>query len=123
MRTFFRECFEPDIARRAVRTADRMRRLLPDLSIHAEWLLWRKTGYLVYWEGYEVAAGRRTGVKYVASVGERPRLGKWEAEVKRAMPGGELRAWPNVSPVQGTQRQAVYPMVRWMRSITANGKP
>jgi hypothetical protein len=86
-------------------------------------MLWKKDGYLVYWEGFQVESGRKTGIKYSASVRERPRLRAWEAEVRRAQPGGDLRAWPNVGPVKGTKAEALHRMVLWMRKITATGRP
>jgi serine/threonine protein kinase len=123
VRNFFRACFDPDPSRRPVHSADGMRRALPDLEIHAEWIQWSKPGYVSYWEGFQVAAGRRTGLRYTAAVRERPRLARWEAEVKRAQPNGELRRWPGVVPFQGTQKEALYRMVLWMRNITGSGKP
>jgi serine/threonine protein kinase len=123
VRNFFRACFEADPHERTFRSADAMRRALPDLGVHAEWIQWSRPGYLTYWQGFEVVGGRRTGVEYAASVRERPRLGKWEAEVKRAPPGGGLRRWPGVPPSQGTEREAIHRMVLWMRNITSSGRP
>ena len=123
VRNFFRECFEADAASRAVTSADGMRRLLPDLEIHAEWLQWNKPGFASFWEGFQVEGGRKTGVRYTASVCERPRLKLWEAQVKRASPDGGFRRWPAVAPFQGTQKEAVRRMVLWMRNITSAGHP
>lgn len=123
VRNFFRACFEPDATRRRVSSADGMRRALPDLEIHAEWIQWTKPGFLTYWEGFQIAAGRRTGVRYVAAVRERSRLGRWECEVKRALPDGELRRWAGVKPYQGSKDEALHRMVLWMRSITSSGRP
>jgi serine/threonine protein kinase len=123
VRNFFRACFNPDPACRPVCTADGMRRALPDLEIHAEWIQWKKTGYLSFWEGFEVGGGRRTGVRYTASIRERPRLARWEAEAKRAQPGGDPRRWPGIGVYQGTRKEAVHRMVLWMRNITTNGRP
>jgi hypothetical protein len=123
VRNFFRRCLEPDPIKREVRSADGMRALVPALDVRAEWMLWKKPGFLVFWEGFEVKNGRKTGVTYSASVRERPRIGKWEAQVKRAQPGGDLRAWPNVPPGQGSKAQALNRMVLWMRKITSTGTP
>jgi serine/threonine protein kinase len=123
VRNFFRSCFDPDLATRRVASPDGMRRALPALEIHAEWIQWSKQGYATYWEGFEVENGRRTGVHYSASVRERPRLGRWEAEVKRETPNGGLRRWHGVQPYLGTKLQAIHRMVLWMRNITGNGRP
>jgi serine/threonine protein kinase len=123
VRNFFRACFQPDPAKRSADSADGMRRVLPELEIHAEWIQWRKPDYVSYWEGVQVAGGRRTGVRYAATTRERPRLQCWEAEVKRAAPNGGLRRWPGVAAFQGTKKEALYRMVLWMRNITSAGKP
>jgi eukaryotic-like serine/threonine-protein kinase len=123
VRNFFRGCFEPDPADRTFRTPDAMRRALPELGIRAEWIQWSKDDYVTYWQGFEVAEGRRTGTEYSASVRERPRLELFEAEVKRASPGGDLRRWPNVAPYQGKKKETIHRMVLWMRNITRTGHP
>jgi serine/threonine protein kinase len=123
VRNFFRSCFDPDLETREIKAADGMRRAIASLDIQAEWIQWACPGYVTFWEGYQVAASERTGVRYSATVGERPRLGTWEAEVKRAQPNGELRRWPGVSPYRGTRPQAINRMVLWMRNITSTGTP
>jgi serine/threonine protein kinase len=123
VRNFFKACFEPDPTQRATPSADGMRRALPELEIHAEWIQWSKPGYASYWEGFQVEGGRRTGVRYAATVRERPRLGNWDAEVKRAQPTGELRRWPGVAARPGTKKEAFHRMTLWMRNITSSGKP
>jgi serine/threonine protein kinase len=123
VRNFFRSCFDPDPQTRRITTADGMRRALSDLEIRAEWIQWARPEFLTYWEGFQVAGGERTGVRYSATVRERPRLGQWEAEVKRAQPGGQLRRWPGVPPYLGTQAQAIHRLVLWMRRITSSGHP
>jgi hypothetical protein len=123
VRHFFENIFVPDPLSRAFRTADGIRLALPELDIRAEWIRWAKEGYVSYWEGYEVAAAERTGVTYLATVRERPRLGKWEAEVKRAQPGSTARRWNHVAPFQGSEKEAQYRIALWMRNITASGAP
>jgi serine/threonine protein kinase len=123
VRHLFEKVFVPDVASRDCRTADALRLALPELDIRAEWLRWAKEGYLAYWEGYEVAAGERTGVRYLATVRERPRLGKWQAEVKRAQPGRTARRWSGIAPFQGTKKEAQYRIALWMRNITTGGAP
>ena len=123
VRNFFRACFTPDPAQRALRTADAMRGAVADLDIRAEWIQWARPGFLTFWEGFEVAAGGRTGVRYTASVRERSRLRRWEAEVKRAQRDGEPRRWSGIAPYQGTRLQAINRMVLWMRKITSGGAP
>lgn len=123
VRNFFQACFEPDLTQRSVSSADGMRRLLPELDIHAEWIRWSKPEFASYWEGFQVRSGRRTGVRYTATVRERPRLRKWEADVRRAQPDGDLRRWSGVGSFQGTKKEALYRMVLWMRNITSLGHP
>jgi len=123
VRHFLQTCFEPDLAAREIKTADDMRDSLADLNIRAEWLLWSQEGYVVYWEGYEVVSGQRTGVRYAATVRERPRLGLWEAEVKRAPRDGELRKWRGVPLFTGTRPEALHRMALWMKNITSTGEP
>jgi serine/threonine protein kinase len=123
VRNFFRACLTPRLEERPVTTVEAMRRALSDLDIRAEWIQWRRQSYLSHWEGFQVAAGRRTGVRYEATVRERPRLGCWEAEIKRAQPDGGFRRWPGIASFQGTQREALYRMVLWMRNITTGGRP
>lgn len=123
VRNFFRSCFDPDAREREVNAADAMRLVLPDLAIRVDWILWRKSGYVAFWEGFEVVSGRRTGTRYEATVRERPRLGCWEAEVKRSLSGGGMRRWPGVDALQGTEKQALYRMILWMRNVTTNGRP
>lgn len=123
VRNFFRTCFTPDAGEREINAADAMRLVLPDLAIRVDWIQWRNEEYLAFWEGFEVVSGRRTGVRYEATVRERPRLGRWEADVKRSLSGGGMRRWPGVTAVPGTERQALYRMILWMRNITTNGHP
>jgi serine/threonine protein kinase len=123
VRNFFRDCFGTDPSRRAATSAGGMRRLLPELEIQAEWVQWRRSGFLAFWEGFQVEGGRKTGVRYAATIRERPRLNAWEAEVKRANPDGELRRWPGIAVFQGTKKQALYRLVLWMRNITSTGHP
>jgi eukaryotic-like serine/threonine-protein kinase len=123
VRSLFRQCFVADPNVRSITTADGMRLAVADLDVRAEWIQWAREGYLYYWEGFQVAGGRRTGVRYSATVSERPRLNCCEAEVKRAQPGGDLRRWPGVAAYRGTRAEAIHRMVLWMRTITATGHP
>jgi serine/threonine protein kinase len=123
VRNFFRSCFVADLPQRPIQTADGMRESLSDVEVRAEWVLWRKAGYAAYWEGYEVASGRRTGVRYAATVRQRPRLACWEAEMKRAPPEGELRRWKGLAPYRGTRLQTMHRIALWMRNVTGTGKP
>jgi hypothetical protein len=122
VRNLFRSCFDPELAQRP-RSADALRDAVAELDVRAEWILWARDEYAAYWEGHEVAAGERTGVRYAATVRERPRLRAWEAEVKRAAAGGELRRWRGVPVFQGTQPEALHRMALWMRNITGSGSP
>lgn len=123
VRHFFEKCFRADPGEREFRTADALRLALPELDIRAEWVQWSRPEFEAFWEGHEVRAGERTGVTYSATARERPRLGKWEAEVKRAQPGGKLRRWPGVKSLQGTRPEAMHRMALWMKNITGAGSP
>jgi serine/threonine-protein kinase len=123
VRHFFEKCFEAVPQHRQFQSADALRLALPDLDIRAEWIAWSKPNFISYWEGYEVKAGQRTGVTYSATVRERPGLGKWEAEIKRAQPGGALRRWKGVKPFRGSKNEAMHRMALWMRNVTGSGTP
>lgn len=123
VRNFFAQCFNPNQGARELTTADAMRLTLPSLSIRVDWIQWKKEGYVSFWEGFEVVSGRRTGVRYQATVRDRPRLGHFEAEVKRSLGGGSMRLWPGVPASPGTKKQALHRMILWMRNITTNGRP
>jgi serine/threonine-protein kinase len=123
VRHFFEKCFEVDPAKRLFSTVDAVRLALPELGIRAEWVSWAKPGYEAYWEGYEVQAGNRTGVTYAATVRERRGLRKWEAEIKRAQAGGNLRRWKGVKAFRGSRAEAMHRMALWMRNVTSTGSP
>jgi serine/threonine protein kinase len=122
-RNFFKAAFEPDPANRRLVSAAAMRDALPGLNIRADWVQWRKAGFLTHWEGYQVAAGEKTGVRYLATVQERRRLRRWEAEIKRANPSGSFRCWPGTPSYLGSKKEAVHRMVLWMRNVTQSGSP
>jgi hypothetical protein len=104
---------------RSYSTAGVMRAALPDMSIRAEW-----DGHFRTWNGAEVAGGQKTGVRYRATVVERPRLGRWEAEVTRAKAGSaQFRRWHGVPAYRGSEAQALQRMAQWMRNITQRGSP
>jgi serine/threonine protein kinase len=123
VRNFFAACFEVQPEHRQIQSADAMRRELAKLELRAEWVQYKPEGFLTLWKGFEIKGDQRTGIKYSASVRERPGLKCWEAEIKRAHPGGELRRWKGVVPYHGSQKQAVRRMMQWMQNITRTGRP